>query len=119
MNLTRFQNFRSPFALGALTDKGYRVPSLFESLITNGMVKQDTQEIPYFRLCGVRQAFSIDATQLLAPALYRDSADIPDAHVTPVRSYPSLEEIALHNPRRVGVPISFIGKLGYDVSVRP
>jgi hypothetical protein len=43
-------------ALGALTDKSYRVPPLFEPLITNGMVKQDAHEIAYFRFGGVREA---------------------------------------------------------------
>src|ERR1700680_978901 len=80
------QDLRDPLALGALTDKSYRVPPLFEPLITNGVVEQDAHEIAYFCLGGVRQAFSIDSTQLLKPAFYGDSSDIPDAHTTPVRS---------------------------------
>ncbi len=32
-------------------------------------------------------------------------------------SYPSLEKLAVDNPRRVRVPISFIGKLSLDVVV--
>jgi hypothetical protein len=108
LDLMGLQDLRDPLALGALTDKSYRVPPLFEPLITNGVVEQDAHEIAYFCLGGVRQAFSIDSMQLLKPACYGDSSDIPDAQTTPVRSYPSLEKLAVHNPRRVGVPISFI-----------
>jgi hypothetical protein len=68
LDLMGFQNLVCPFALSDLTNKGYRVPPLFEPLITNGMVKQDAHEIVYFRLGGDRQAVSIDETQLLEPA---------------------------------------------------
>jgi hypothetical protein len=54
VDLMGLQDFRSPLALGALTDKGYGVPALFELFITNGMVKQDAHEITYFRLGGIR-----------------------------------------------------------------
>lgn len=102
------QDFRSPLALGALTDKGYGVPRLFEPLISNGIVKQDAHEIAYFRLGSVRQSFSSDAPQLLQPAFYCHGSDIPDAHTAPVRSYPSPEKLAVDNPRRVRVPAGFI-----------
>ena len=108
LDLMGLQYLRDPLALGALTDKSYRVPPLFEPLITNGVVKQDAHEIAYFRLGGVRQSLPIDSMQLLKPAFYGDSSDIPDAHTTPVRSYPSLEKLAVDDPRRVRVPISFI-----------
>jgi hypothetical protein len=46
--------------------------------------------------------------QLLKPALYRHSSDIPNTHKAPVRPDPSLEKLALYNSCRVRVPISLI-----------
>ena len=41
------------FKLGALTNKSYRVSPLFQPLITNGVVKQDANEIAYFCFGGI------------------------------------------------------------------
>ena len=94
--------------MGALTDKSYRVPPLFEPLIANGMVRQDAHQIAYFRLGGIRQALSIDAAQFLEPAFYSHSSDIPDAHRAPMRTYPSFEKLAIYDSRRVRMPINLI-----------
>src|ERR1700674_453259 len=82
-------------------------------------LNKTAHEIAYFRLGGVRQAFSIDSTQLLKPTFYGDSSDIPDAHATPVHSYPPLEKLSVHNSRRVGVPVSFIRELSLDQRTPP
>jgi hypothetical protein len=81
------------------------------------MVEQNAHEIAYFCLGSVRQALSIDTVQLLKPALYSHSSDIPNAQRAPMRPYPSLEKLAVDNSRRVGVPVSFIRELSVNVVI--
>jgi hypothetical protein len=51
------------------------------------------------------------------PALNAYSSNLPDIHISPMRTYPSFEKLPVNNSRRVRVPIGILRKLGLHVVI--